>query len=61
MNNNANKHLFPNLIEDVLSAPGQHVDNVFSTVWKNLNVNKLIEQAGFKKRTGLAITESVFY
>jgi len=60
LNNDTNKHLIPNLIEGVLSDPGQHVDNIFSAVWKNLNVNKLIEQSGFKKRTGLAITESVF-
>jgi SRSO17 transposase len=60
LNNDTNAHLIPCLIDDVLGKPGQHVDNVFSTVWENLGINKLIEQAGFKKRTGFSITESVF-
>ncbi len=60
MNNDTKRHLIPSLIEDVLSHPGQYVDNIFSTVWKSLNVNKLIELSGFKKRSGVSVTESVF-
>jgi len=60
MNNDTNKTNFPNLIEDVLNHPGQCVDNVFARIWKNMKLDKLIEQAGFKKRTGVPVTESVF-
>ncbi len=60
MNNDTNKRLFPSLIEDVLSHPGQCVDNIFAGVWKSLNLNRLIQRAGFKKRTGVPIGEAVF-
>ncbi len=60
MNNGTNTPALPNLISDVLNHPGQHVDNVFARTWKSLKFNKLIELAGFKKRTGVPVTESVF-
>ena len=60
MNNDTNKKLFPSLIEEVLNHPGQCVDNIFAGIWKSLNVNRLIEQSGFTKRTGLPVTDAVF-
>lgn len=60
MHNDTNKHNFPSLIEDVLSHPGQCVDNVFAGVWKGLKLNKLIHRSGFKKRTGVPVTDAVF-
>lgn len=60
MNSDTNKRLFPSLVDDVLSHPGQCVDNIFAQAWKSLNLNKLIQQAGFKKRTGVGITEALF-
>ena len=60
MNHDTNKHLLPSLIDEVLSHPGRCVDNVFAGVWKGLKLNRLIQRAGFKKRTGLSITEAVF-
>lgn len=60
MNNDTNKRLLPSLIEDVLSDPGQCVDNVFAGVWKGLNLNNLILRTGFKKRTGVPVIEAIF-
>ena len=60
MNSDTNRRLFPSLVDDVLSHPGQCVDNIFAQAWKSLNLNKLIQQAGFKKRTGVGITEALF-
>lgn len=55
MNNDTNKRLFPSLIDEVLSHPGRCVDNVFAGVWKELKLNRLIQRAGFNKRTGISI------
>ena len=60
MNNDTNKRLLPSLIDEVLSHPGRCVDNVFAGVWKELKLNRLIQRAGFNKRTGISITEAVF-
>lgn len=60
MNNDTNNSLFPSLIEDALNHPGQCIDNIFAGVWKGLNLNKLIQQAGFKKRTGVPVADAVF-
>lgn len=60
MNTATNKPLLPSLIAEVLEHPGQCVDNVFAVVWKELKINGLIKQAGFKKRTGVSVVESVF-
>ena len=60
MNHDTKKHLLPSLIGEVLSHPGRCVDNIFAGVWKGLKLNRLIQRAGFKKRTGLSITEAVF-
>jgi len=60
MNNDTNRPLIPSLIEEVLNHPGQCVDNIFAGIWKNLKITQLIEQSGFKKRTGLPVTDAVF-
>ena len=60
MNNDTNKRLFPSLIEQVLSHPGQCVDNVFAGVWKGLKLSSLIRSVGFRKRTGVCVTEAIF-
>ena len=60
MNNGTNKRILPSLIDEVLNHPGQCVDNVLAGVWRGLKLNRLIQQAGFKKRTGLSVTEVLF-
>lgn len=60
MNNGTDNRIFPSLVDDVLGHPGHYVDNIFAIAWKGLNLNKLIEKAGFKKRTGVPVTEAIF-
>ncbi len=60
MNNDTKPRLFPSLIDDVLKHPGQCVDNVFAGVWKGLNISRLIQCSGFKKRSGVPVIDSVF-
>lgn len=60
MNNGTGKHLFPSLVDDVLGHPDQYVDNIFAHAWKSLNLSKLVAQAGFKKRTGVSVTDAMF-
>ena len=60
VNNGTSKRLFPSLVDDVLGHPGQYVDNIFAHAWKSLNLNKLIQRAGFKKRTGVPVTDAIF-
>jgi len=52
--------LFPSLVDDVLKDPSHCVDNVFASVWKALNFSRLIQRAGFKKRSGVPVVDSVF-
>ncbi len=49
MDNDTNKPILPNLIDDVFNHTGQCVDNIFTKIWKMMKLNKLIEQAGRKK------------
>ncbi|HEB92346.1 MAG TPA: hypothetical protein ENI94_02550 [Gammaproteobacteria bacterium] len=49
MDNDTNKRILPSLIGEALNHPGRCVDNVFAGVWKGLKLNRLIQQAGFKK------------
>ena len=60
MNTDTNTPLFPSLTTEVLSGPGRYVDNVFAGIWKNLKLNRLIQQAGFKKRTGVPVSDAIF-
>ena len=60
MNNDTNRRILPSLIEDVVNRPGQCVDNVFASAWKKLGLKTLIQRAGFKKRTGVPVTDAVF-
>jgi SRSO17 transposase len=60
VNNVTSHRSFPSLVGDVLGQPGHYVDNIFAIAWKGLNLSKLIEKAGFKKRTGVPVTEAIF-
>jgi len=55
MNNDTKPRLFPNLIDEVLKDPGHCVDNAFAPVWKALNFSRIIQRAGFKKRSGVPV------
>ena len=60
MNNAISQRLVPSLVDDVLGHPGRYVDNIFAQAWKSLNLGKLIERAGFKKRTGVPVADAIF-
>lgn len=60
MNNDTKRRLFPSLIDDVLKNPRHCVDNVFANVWKTLNFSHLIQRSGFKKRSGVPVSDAVF-
>jgi hypothetical protein len=50
----------PPLINDVITNSKCYIDNLFADTWKKLKFNTLIKAAGFSKRSGIEITESVF-
>ena len=50
----------PPLINDVITDSKCYIDNIFADTWKKLKINSLIKAAGFSKRSGIEITESVF-
>lgn len=60
MNDRTNNPLFPSIVDDVLRHSDHCVDNIFAQAWKGLNLNRLIRQLGFTKRTGVSINEALF-
>lgn len=60
MNNDTNKIALPSLISEIFNDANQCIDNLFADTWKALNLNTLIKNAGFSKRSGIPISESVF-
>jgi len=51
MHNDTNKHNFSSLIENVLSHPGQCVDNIFIGVWQGLTVRLMLGHSGWEDTT----------
>ena len=37
-----------------------NIDNLFASAWNSLNLNRRLEAAGFAKRSGIEVTETVF-
>ena len=60
MNNATNNSALPSLIGGVLTDQKHYIDNLFADTWKRLGVNKLLQTAGFAKRSGIPISEAVF-
>lgn len=58
--NDTNPTSLPPLISDVITDPTHYIDNLFADTWKKLKFNALIKNAGFTKRSGIAVTEAVF-
>ena len=50
----------PSLTADLLSQANLNIDNTFNSTWKSLNVNSLLRQAKFSKRSGTPVGEVVF-
>jgi SRSO17 transposase len=60
LKNVTNAHDLPPLISDLITDSTSYIDNLFADTWKKLKLNALIKGAGFKKRSGIEITEAVF-
>lgn len=60
MNNDTKYSALPDLIEGVIKNKASYIDNLFADTWKEIKLNKWISLAGFKKRSGIDITEAVF-
>ena len=60
MDNVTSHRSIPSLVNDVLDHPAHCIDNIFTAAWKGLNLGKIIEKSGFKKRSGVPVTEAIF-
>jgi len=60
LKNGIKTNSLPPLISDVITDSKCYIDNLFADTWKKLKLNSLIKAAGFSKRSGIEITESVF-
>ena len=60
MNHDTSRHPLPSLVAHVLNDGAHYIDNLFASAWKSLHLNRRLEAAGFAKRSGFALTETVF-
>ena len=60
MNHDTNRRALPSLVEGALDGDAPYLDNVFAQAWKQLKVSRGLLGAGFRKRSGIAVTETVF-
>ena len=60
MKNATNSDDLPTLVSDVLSCSHHCIDNIFADSWKSLRLNSLLKKAGFRKRSGTGIAETVY-
>ena len=60
MQNRTNSDFLPPLVSDVISDSKHYIDNLFADSWKSLRLNHLLRKAGFKKRSGTGIGETVY-
>lgn len=60
MNLDTNHPRFPTLTTDLLNSAGLQADNLFSNMWKRLQFKTLLNQCGFKKRSGTSAADIVY-
>jgi SRSO17 transposase len=60
MNTATNSSQLPFSVQNPLNSKSNCIDNLFADAWKSLKINQKIQQLGFRKRTGLGISETVF-
>ena len=60
MNHHTSRHPLPSLVAHVLTDTTHYIDNLFASAWKSLHLNRRLQDAGFAKRSGFALTETVF-
>ena len=60
MNHHTSRHPLPSLVGHLLTDTTHYIDNLFASAWKSLNLNRRLQDAGFAKRSGFEVTETVF-
>ena len=60
MNHDTQCHPLPPLVGPVLTNGRHYIDNLLAGAWKTLRVNQLLVRAGFSKRHGVEVMETVF-
>ena len=60
MNHHTSRHPLPSLVGHVLTDTTHYIDNLFASAWKSLNLNRRLQDAGFAKRSGFEVPETVF-
>jgi DDE superfamily endonuclease len=60
VNNDTKNSAQPELVGNVIKNKNHYIDNLFADTWKALKLNKWLNRAGFKKRSGIDISEAVF-
>ena len=60
MNHGTSHHRLPSLVSHVLNDGTHYIDNLFASAWTSLHLDRRLEAAGFAKRSGIAVTETVF-
>ena len=60
MNHDTNTGALPELTSDFLRSSDNLIDNVFADLWKQIGMHTLLNQSGFQKRSGVAVS-SVLY
>ena len=60
MNHDTQRPALPPLVGTVLTDGCHSIDNLLAAAWKTLHLNQLLLRAGFSKRHGIEVTETVF-
>ena len=60
MNHDTKHPPLPSLVGTVLTDGNHYIDNLLAAAWKTLRLNQLLLCAGFSKRHGIEVTETVF-
>ena len=60
MDHDTNRRTLPSLVEGAFEPQAPYLDNVFAQAWKDLKLARGIKCAGFRKRSGIAVAETVF-
>ena len=60
MDHGTRRDSLPPLVGPVLTGGGQYIDNLLAEAWKTLRFNRLLARAGFGKRSGTDVAETVF-
>ena len=60
MNHDTQRGALPPLVGTVLTNGCHYIDNLLAGAWKTLHLDQLLLRAGFSKRHGIEVTETVF-